>query len=291
MVKAMFMTKLTVALASVLLLVIGVTSTEAGVPTHRALSATPIAATNQDAASAQAPKPQPNAKADKERIQGTWKPTSIEEGGRAFPAEELKARNFTWIFTGDMFTLTFTEKKNITRQGSFKLDPSPDPKALDLIDDDGTPDNRNDDDLLLAIYSLEGDTLKLCIHDHPTGERPTTFATKSSKHLMLFVLKREPRKEQKRKEAHDTQDNSLAVARASNDQDSGAAWTTRATLRGHKDEVVCLAFGVDELATASKDGTIKLWDISTGKEKRACTYASEAGLMDSWHLRRTENIC
>src|SRR3954453_340268 len=43
----------------------------------------------------------------------------------------------------------------------------------------------------------------------------------------------------------------------------------RATLQGHTDAVVAVAFSPDSktLASASYDGTLKLWDMSTGKER------------------------
>src|SRR5580692_11699169 len=43
----------------------------------------------------------------------------------------------------------------------------------------------------------------------------------------------------------------------------------RATLQGHTDEVVAVAFSPDSktLASASYDGTLKLWDTTTGKEQ------------------------
>jgi RNA polymerase sigma factor (sigma-70 family) len=62
-------------------------------------------------------------------------------------------------------------------------------------------------------------------------------------------------------------------------EQQGPVWKTRVTLHGHKDEVLCLAFGIDQLATASKDGTIKLWDMTTHKELRTCNYPVADGLM------------
>jgi WD40 repeat protein len=43
----------------------------------------------------------------------------------------------------------------------------------------------------------------------------------------------------------------------------------RATLQGHTDAVVAVAFSPDSktLASASYDGTLKLWDLTTGKER------------------------
>jgi RNA polymerase sigma factor (sigma-70 family) len=69
------------------------------------------------------------------------------------------------------------------------------------------------------------------------------------------------------------------AAAAPEARESRATWKVRATLAGHPDEVVCLAFGPGRLATAGKDGSVKVWDTATGKEKRALTYPAEGGTM------------
>ncbi len=56
-------------------------------------------------------------------------------------------------------------------------------------------------------------------------------------------------------------------------------WRPRAALGGHADEVLCLAFGAGRLATAGKDGAIRLWDANTGKEQHRCRYPREDGPM------------
>jgi WD40 repeat protein len=67
-----------------------------------------------------------------------------------------------------------------------------------------------------------------------------------------------------------------AVARPSDKKDTdrpkkpaegSTTWAVRDTLKGHKDRVDHLTFSPDgkRLATASYDGTVKIWDVTTGK--------------------------
>lgn len=63
------------------------------------------------------------------------------------------------------------------------------------------------------------------------------------------------------------------------EQKAAPVWKVRAAIKGHTDEVLCLTFGVDQLATAGKDGTIRLWEASTGKEQHQCSYPVEDGPM------------
>ena len=63
---------------------------------------------------------------------------------------------------------------------TFTLDSTKKPKAID-VDMDGTPG--------VGIYSLEGDTLKIC-HSEGKDARPTEFATKEGTKNSLLVLKR-----------------------------------------------------------------------------------------------------
>jgi WD40 repeat protein len=47
-----------------------------------------------------------------------------------------------------------------------------------------------------------------------------------------------------------------------------AAWTVERELRGHTSHVSCCAWSPDSsrLATASADNTVRVWDISSGRE-------------------------
>ena len=116
--------------------------------------------------------------ADQDRIQGTWACESAEQNGAAVPAE--RAKGFKMTFKGDKFTLTRPGQEH---QATFKLAPGEKPRQLTLTPSDGAAE-------LKAVYSLDGDTLKMCAGE-PGGERPKDFATKAGDRAMLFVLKRE----------------------------------------------------------------------------------------------------
>lgn len=63
--------------------------------------------------------------------------------------------------------------------------------------------------------------------------------------------------------------------------EGAAEWKPRATLEGHKDDVVAFAFGVDQLMSAGKDGNLVLWDSNTGKEIRSSKYDPAIGPMEN----------
>src|SRR6266513_2933449 len=117
-----------------------------------------------------APHPQhpgENIKArDKDRIQGTWKFEKVLDQG----TEQLMPEKNRVVITPDMLKMVYPEEE---RGWRYTRDPSKDPKEMDwLIEiDPGHPIRQ------LAIYSLDGDTLRICV----TGAglaRPTKFEGK-----------------------------------------------------------------------------------------------------------------
>ena len=114
---------------------------------------------------------------DGDAIQGTWLPLAGEIWRGRFPDAELKT--FKLMFKDDKCTVTI-EKED--RQGTFKLNPAAKPKEMDIT---GTADNPN-----LAIYELDGDTLRICF-DLSGKSRPTEFKTKKRTQLFLVTFKGE----------------------------------------------------------------------------------------------------
>ena len=109
---------------------------------------------------------------DLEKLAGTW---NWEEP----PGGKLPAGGGV-VFKGD--TIAFVSANGKRTEGKFKIDPTQDPKTMDI--------DMSGKSLTLAIYHLEGDTLKLCHYLGPKAakERPKTIA--AAKQTVVGILKR-----------------------------------------------------------------------------------------------------
>jgi uncharacterized protein (TIGR03067 family) len=131
---------------------------------------------------------QPVTKAAKEemaKLQGSWKVISWQAAGKDIPFGE----GMQLVVKGDTMALRAGGKE--VKAWSITVDPSRKPKAMDwIMGEEKVP--------LPAIYSLEGDDLRICFPLLPKkGQkievkitRPESFETKD-KPFGLFVLKRE----------------------------------------------------------------------------------------------------
>jgi uncharacterized protein (TIGR03067 family) len=125
-------------------------------------------------------------KSDKERLQGTWRAVSSEQGGK----EDPNAGQHTLTFAGDKFTVKRNDKLMI--EGTFKVDPSKTPKTIDMTItriEEGNQEKFKGK-TSQGIYELKKGELKWCAAEPGSSERPTDFATAGTKH-MLVTLKRE----------------------------------------------------------------------------------------------------
>jgi uncharacterized protein (TIGR03067 family) len=126
-----------------------------------------------------APAPAEDAKKDAEKIQGTWKVVSLERGGEKGPEEMVK--NAKFVIADGLITIKEPKREE---KASFKLDPTKNPKTMDI-----TPE-KGKEGVALGIYELKGDTLKFCF-SKPGGARPTEFASKAGTEQVLIVLERD----------------------------------------------------------------------------------------------------
>lgn len=112
-------------------------------------------------------------------LQGTWKLESIEDGKKA--RIELKKRT---LFVGSDLVLV-QEGDKIVQAGEVRLNPTKSPPCIDVVVKKG----EHEDNTMLGIYELKGDTLKVCFD--PEGEsRPKKFETKKDSPVFVATYKR-----------------------------------------------------------------------------------------------------
>jgi uncharacterized protein (TIGR03067 family) len=103
-----------------------------------------------------------------EKFQGTWRQIAHERDGVADPPDE-QGWEPRATFTGDTFVVTLADGR-VAIKGTFKLDPTREPKTVDWTDTFGPDAGKT----FPAIYSLEGDRLVFCAGAEGQ-ERPTEF--------------------------------------------------------------------------------------------------------------------
>jgi uncharacterized protein (TIGR03067 family) len=113
------------------------------------------------------------AKTDLDRLQGVWSVVSMECGGK--PSQVDKA-----VFMVDGKRACW-QIKDSEIQGGLYLEPTSKPKTYDLAMSMRT---------IEGIYSLEGDTLRLCYDMGTDSKRPGSFITEKGSQQVLVVLKR-----------------------------------------------------------------------------------------------------
>ena len=111
---------------------------------------------------------------DRERLQGVW--------------NFLTGRRKVQLFiNGDRFTARFNNGDVYV--GTFDLDPTKKPKALDMTVVEG-PDKYKGL-TTRCIYALDGDHLVWCPGDPGSGERPKAFPPSDSHEYLCVVFRRE----------------------------------------------------------------------------------------------------
>ena len=118
---------------------------------------------------------------DSEVVDGTWLGAKAELSGKPFPEELTRTIRITVAKGKYKVAVSGTYD-----EGTFQLDPSTKPKSLDLTATAGPNKGKT----LLAIYELDGDTLKVC-YDLTGKNRPKEFKTTEGSELYLVTYKRE----------------------------------------------------------------------------------------------------
>ena len=132
-------------------------------------------------------------KKEKEKLLGTWKVVKIEEKGQSKEDSE----DVRLVFDGDGFVFKKGDQAQI--KGKFKLDPSKDPKAIDMEIAESVKPGR-EGKTSLSIYAWDKDdtdALKLCLGEPGDTDRPKEFAAPAGTKCIFLTLKREADKEAK----------------------------------------------------------------------------------------------
>jgi len=117
------------------------------------------------------------------RFQGTWKQIAYERDGVKQPVDEEQGWEPKVTFRGDEFVVTLADG-SIPIRGTFRIDPSRDPKTVDWMDSIGEDAGKT----IPAIYALDGDRFVFCAAA-PGLARPTEFRTRPGQ--VLRVSRRE----------------------------------------------------------------------------------------------------
>ena len=130
-------------------------------------------------ASIRADDPKPK-KDDAAAMDGKWAMTSGEMAGTAFPAEVTKS--LTLILDKGKYTVKSPGPDDL---GTTTIDATKTPKELDIKGTEGPNKGKT----ILAIYELDGDTLKVC-YDLEGKKRPTEFKTAKESKQFLATYQR-----------------------------------------------------------------------------------------------------
>jgi uncharacterized protein (TIGR03067 family) len=114
------------------------------------------------------------------KLQGAWRQVYCEAGGIVDPPGDIGAESTTTI-AGRTFTVRAPDG-TVVLEGTFSLDASLSPKAIDWIDSIG-PDAGK---ILPASYALDADHFTFIAGDEG-GPRPTLFATNPGETMRAFV--------------------------------------------------------------------------------------------------------
>jgi uncharacterized protein (TIGR03067 family) len=121
---------------------------------------------------------------EREKLQGDWTAVKAEQNGK--PDESVRGHQLT--FKGDRFTIR--SKGKVLYQGTYKLDPSKKPAAIDFVHGEGDLKEK----VWLGIYQLDGDMLQVCDNAPDLSKgRPTTFTSKAdSGHILITFQRTKP---------------------------------------------------------------------------------------------------
>lgn len=110
------------------------------------------------------------------KFQGTWTFVSVVAGGKEVPIDAFKG--ITVTFEKDRYAVKKDDM--VIEAATQKLDPSRSPRTLDVTVTEGP----NKGAVMLGIYEISGDTLKVCF-DPEGKKRPTQFKSEAGAQTLV----------------------------------------------------------------------------------------------------------
>lgn len=121
-------------------------------------------------------------------ISGKWIATKLVINGTEIAPEALAAEPFFWEFHGDAWRYAFVvDGKRVVIRFKVALTPSDAGCLVDAKLWSGESRGK----VVKGICSVAGDTMRLCIADDPSMDRPDRFACDKDSGLHLFELRRD----------------------------------------------------------------------------------------------------
>jgi uncharacterized protein (TIGR03067 family) len=120
--------------------------------------------------------------AKKSELEGTWKGDSLEKAGQKL---DEHAKTVRWEISGDKITVL---EDRLSVKGTVTLDSKKSPKTIEV---EAKGDEGRINFVLIGIYSLDGDVLKVCYTSTKDAKRPKEFKTNPGSEQVLLVLKRQ----------------------------------------------------------------------------------------------------
>jgi RNA polymerase sigma factor (sigma-70 family) len=120
--------------------------------------------------------------AELKKFQGTWVDIYVEKAGKKL--EEVGDHELK--FDGETFSVA--DHGEVHEKGTIKLDPSKNPKQIDLR----MRDRNNEEKTALGIYAWDGENLRFCWGEPGGEKRPTDFTTNPESRFLVVVKRQGP---------------------------------------------------------------------------------------------------
>jgi uncharacterized protein (TIGR03067 family) len=131
-----------------------------------------------------AARPAPAA-VDMAKLVGVWKVVGAEMPYGPVSEEDMKVIDVDQVVFSKT-QVTFKKAGERDDRGRFTIDPTKDPKQMDVVPDDDSHKGKT----MRWIYLLEKDSLKLGYDMEDPGKRPKDFTTNLDRDTVVLILKR-----------------------------------------------------------------------------------------------------